>query len=109
MTFTETVKISRDVYERVNRLLALSSLEEMTDEELREAGANTNEWTGIFGVTFEDGAYLSYDLCSGSHNYYDDVVWSKDNEDVVPECMYELDDFSLTVNGNEYVVKLQIE
>lgn len=109
MTFTETVSISKKEYERVNRLLALSSLEEMTDEELLKAGANTDEYTGVLDVTFEDGAYLTYDLCSGSHNYYDNIVWHKDNMEIVIDCMYELDDFSVVIEGNEYCVKLQIE
>ena len=107
MKYTEIVKISKEEYERVNKLLALSSLEEMTDEELLEAGANTLINETIFDVKFEDGSILTYTLCSGTHNYFDDVVWNKGDEEIVPECMFELCDFSFAVGNDEYAIKFE--
>ena len=56
---------------------------------------------------FEDGSILTYTLCSGTHNYFDDVVWNKGDEEVVPECMFELCDFSFTVGNDEYTIKFE--
>ena len=106
MKYTETIELPKELYERVNRLLALYSLEEMTDEELMAAGANTHQCEGIFEARFKDGSFLTYDLCSGSSNYYDDVVWHKDNWDVTLESDFELSDISFDIHGVEYEVKV---
>ena len=74
LNYNAQVCIPTDVYERVNRLLAIDSLEDMSDEELLLHGANTNYCEGIFAVEFADGSSLNFDLCSGTSNYFDDVV-----------------------------------
>lgn len=109
MVHQKTVRLTYDEVRRVNRLLAIPSLEEMTDEELRKKGANTDSCEGIFTVVFDDGSSLNFDLCSGQSNYYDDVVWTNANgcRDVVLECEYKLDDIEFEVDGEEYVVLIQ--
>ena len=42
MKHTAIVKISKSEQDRINRLLDIPSLSEMTDQELYEAGANTD-------------------------------------------------------------------
>ena len=76
----ETVRISSSGFDRVNRLLAIESLEEMTGDELLKLGANTNVCERVFHVVFDNGSYLNFDLCSGTNNYYDDVVWISADE-----------------------------
>lgn len=104
----ETIYIPTSEFNRINRLLTIESLEEMTDNELLEQGANTDYCEGIFHVEFNNGASLNFDLCSGQHNYWDDVVWtSADGKvDVVLDCVYELDDIEVEIENELYIVKV---
>lgn len=106
--YKEAIRIPTKQIERVNRLLDIESLEEMTDQQLLDVGANTDQCEGIFCVTFDDGSSLNYDLCSGQTNYYDDVVWtsSDGSRDVVLECSFELDDIEFDVDGVRYIVTI---
>ena len=106
-----TVSISREEFDRINRLLAIQSLEEMTDEELREQGANTDVCEGLFFIEFDNGATMTIDLRSGSSNYYDDVVWTSADgtNDVVLDCSYELDDIEVEIDGELYIVNIEVE
>lgn len=103
-----TVYITTNEFDRINRLLAIESLEEMTDSELIEQGANTDYCEGIFRVEFDNGTSLNFDLCSGQHNYWDDVVWTSADEkrDVVLDCTYELDDIEVEIESELYIVKI---
>lgn len=104
----ETIAISTSEFNRINRLLAIESLEDMTNSELLEQGASTNYCEGVFHVEFDNGASLNFDLCSGQHNYWDDVVWtSADGKtDVVLDCEYELDDIEVEIESELYIVKI---
>lgn len=104
----KTVYITTGDLNRINKLLAIESLEEMTDIELLEHGATTDYCEGIFHVEFDNGASINFDLCSGKHNYWDDVVWtSADGKtDVVLDCAYELDDIEVEIESELYVVKI---
>lgn len=108
LSYNAQVCIPADVYERVNRLLAIDSLEDMSDEELLLNGANTNYCEGIFAVEFADGSSLNFDLCSGTSNYFDDVVWTSadGSHDVVLDCEYELDDIEFEYEGALYSVHI---
>lgn len=110
MKHVATFDIRKSEYDRVNRLLGIESLSEMTDSQLLAAGANTDQCEGIFAVTFDDGSTLNYDLCSGQENYFDDVVWTNPDgkRDVVLECTFDLDDIEFDVDGETYIVKLNI-
>lgn len=102
------MRLPSDEVDRINRLLAIPSLEEMSDEELRNIGATTDGCEGIFTVKFDDGSSLNFDLCCGKHNYWDDVVWTGADSriDVVLDCEYELDDIEFEVDGELYIVKI---
>lgn len=101
-----TVKIPLDEFERVNRLLKIESLEDLTDEQLCELGATEDECYGVYSAKFDDGSTINFDLCSGQHNYFDDVVWTNadGSHDVVLDCSYELDSLSFEVDYDIYVV-----
>lgn len=103
-----TVSISREEFDRINKLLAIPSLEEMTDAELLEQGANTDVYEGIFYVEFDNGATITIDLCSGGSNYYDNVVWTSPDRtnDVTLDCEYELDDIEVEIDGELYFVNI---
>lgn len=104
----KTVHIPMSEFDRINKLLAIESLEEMTESELVKHGANTDYCEGIFRVEFDNGSSLNFDLCSGQHNYWDDVVWTSadGNRDVVLDCEYELDDIEVEIEAELYVVKI---
>lgn len=102
------VRISSNEINRVNRLLGIDSLEDMSDDELIMQGANTHHNEGIFSVTFDDGSSLNFDLCSGIHNYWDDVVWTSTdgNTDITLDCEYELDNIEVDIEGETYIVEI---
>ena len=104
----ETIRIPAKEFDRINRLLAIESLEEMTDDELRKMGATTDGFEGIFYVEFDNGTSINFDLCSGQHNYWDDVVCpSADGKrDVVLDCEYELDDIEVEIESELYIIKI---
>ena len=105
-----TVHITPDKFARANRLLAIESLEDMTDSELLAQGANTHQNEGVYSAKFDDGSSINFDLCSGSHNYWDDVVWtsSDGSTDLVFDCEYELGDIEVEIESELYVVKLMV-
>lgn len=103
-----TVTIPYEEFNRVNRLLAINDMEQMTDGELIALGANTNVNEGIYLATFDDGSSINFDLCSGSSNYYDDVVWTSPDgaTDVILECDFALDDIEFDIDGETYIVQI---
>lgn len=105
------IRIGQEDFDRINRLLAIEDLEDLSDEELLEIGANTDVCEGVFYAEFDDGSSLTFDLCSGQHNYFDDVVWTSadGSRDVVLDCEFELDDIEFAVNGEEYIVRIHKE
>lgn len=108
ITHKTSVRLDKSEFKRINKLLAIEALDEMTDRELLDNGANTNVCEGIFEVEFDNGASMTFDLCSGNHNYWDDVVWrSHDgNTDVVLDCAYELGDIEVEINKELYIVNI---
>lgn len=108
-TYTATVKMPSKEIDRINRLLSIICLDDLTDKELHEAGANTHHHEGVFAVKFEDGSSMTYDLCSGTLNYYDDVVFtSPDGYDTIIDCEFEFPDvLAVEINGNLYEVRIE--
>ena len=104
----ETVYITTSDFNRINKLLAIESLEEMTYSKFVEHGANTDYCEGIFRVEFDNGASLNFDLCSGKHNYWDDVVWTSADgtTDIVLDCEYELGDIEVEIESELYIVRI---
>ena len=111
MKHTATVKLAKSEFDRINRLLDIPSLSDLTDDELRDMGGFTDAIEGVFLVRFDDGSTLNYDLCSGQENYYDDAVWTSadGSRDVVLECSFELDDIEFDVDDETYTVIIERE
>lgn len=111
MTYIESVSLPTETFERINKLLALPYFDEMTNDEMKDAGAEDGAYEGIFGVKFEDGTSFSYDLCSGSSNYYDNMVfYDKEGYESVFDCDYELGKtIEFDHNGNFYVINIVLE
>ena len=104
----EIIRILASEFDRINKLLAIESLEDMTDDELRQMGATTDGHERLFYVEFDNGSSLTWDLCSGQHNYWDDVVWTSKNgkRDIVLDCEYELGDIEFEVDEEWYFIKI---
>ena len=102
--------INKYEYERVNRLLSIESLSAMSDQELIDAGANTDQNEGIVSALFDDGSRLEYELCSGQENYYDNVYWvSPDGtQEIYLEPTFDLSDIEFDVDGEEYCLKFRV-
>lgn len=102
------INIPTNEIDRINRLLAIESFTEMTGSELIEQGVNMDVCEGIFYVEFDNGTSLSFDLCSGRHNYWDDVVWTNADQTryITLDCTYELDDIEVEIENELYIVKI---
>lgn len=106
------VSLPQAEFARINRLLSIPSLEGLSAKELEEMGAAKNTCEGIFCAKFDNGSVLNFDLCSGSNNYWDDVVWRSADEttDITFDCDYELtNSIEFEVNGELYVVTIVLE
>lgn len=103
------VRIPADEFDRINRLLAIKSFEEMTSSELLEHGTNIDQNEGVYCVTFDNGSSLNFDLCSGQNNYWDDAVWTNadGSRDVVLECEYEIGDIEVKIESELYAVRVK--
>ena len=103
-----TIHMERSKIERINALLDIHCFDEMTDEEMSVLGARKDTYEGGFVVNFEDGSSMTWDLCSGGSNYYDNVIWTSADgeEEVVLDCSYELSDIEFEVEGENYFVKI---
>ena len=101
-----TAYIPKNEFTRISRLLAIKSLEVLTDDELIKLGANTDCCEGVLSVKFDNGSVINFDLCSGQHNYWDDVTWiSADGTRVVTlDCEYELGDIEVEIDSEIYIV-----
>ena len=111
MTYVESVSLPTETFDRIHKLLTLPYFDEMTDNEMRDAGAEDGTYEGVFAVTFEDGTLFTYDLCSGSSNYYDNMVLTdKDGYESVFDCDYELDrKIELNVGNSTYIININLE
>lgn len=112
VTHKAVVSLPKDEFARINQLLSIHSLEGLSAKELEEIGAAKNACEGIFCAKFDNGSALNFDLCSGSNNYWDDVVWKSADEttDITFDCEYELtESIEFEVNGELYVVTIALE
>lgn len=111
MVYEETVKVDRALIARVNRLLNLDNLEDMTDEELRKAGAQDCDNIPIFDATFDNDARMTLHVVSGFSYYYDDLGLILLDGEYGPllDSDYEVSE-SITVNYDDdtYVVRLDV-
>lgn len=103
------IELGRDEVSEIQRLLSIRNMEEMTDEELEENNCAKDTCKYIFGVEFDDGAKLDWKLCSGTNNYFDDVLFQGANSGWTDlDCTYELDNIEVDTGSDIYQVKLVI-
>lgn len=108
--YTVKVPISKNEIHRIKRCLNEESLEEMSDEELEKWKYKKDSIELIYNVEFPDGCSLRWELCSGTHNYYDNVVFSfNDGTWTEFDCDYDIDDIEVETYHTTYIVKLVVE
>lgn len=106
----EEVVISKKHYQFVKRCLEVNSLEEMSDEELEAWGYKKNDNRLIFLVDFDNDSTIIWRLCSGTVNYYDDVILEEpDGKSYTMDCTFDLDDVLIETPTDIYYVKLVIK
>ena len=112
MIYRSEVVISRQQFDRINRLLDevdfYDHSREMEDI-IQELQATEDAWECGFVFDFEDGSIIFIDIRSGSANYYDDIVWQTDNDECILDCGYTLDEENeFDVGDNTYICKFII-
>lgn len=92
----------------IRDLLAIDDLETMSEEELDATGAKQHDRRPVYEARFQDGSTVAYELCSGSMNYWGDVVWTSPDRTRTVDCEpeYGLDGLELEIDGTTYVVTL---
>lgn len=112
MKYKETLKVEKEEIKKWNFLLS-KDIDEMTEEEKNFYNPKEYDFIGGYIVEFEDESYITFDLCSGGTNYYDEVIWhNKENTtEIVFDCAYTFatEKEECIVNDNSYIVEFQIE
>lgn len=94
-TYVATTQISRKQFNRINRLLAEVNFDDDSrkmEDIIYELGATEDAWDCGFQFNFENGTKIFIDIRSGSSNYYDDTMWQSDDDEVLFDCNYELNE-----------------
>ena len=101
--------ISKKEVQRIRILLDIN-FEEWDDAKLEQFGIVKDSSEGVIGVAFNDGATLDWTLRCGTHNYYDDVLFTRpDGKEETFDCTYELDDIEIDADSDVYIVRLDIQ
>lgn len=119
MTYVSEVEISRKDFERINKLMSVDfdDVDESGDlmpemeQMINELDARPDTMPYSFWFDFDNGAHITIDICAGSHNYFDDIVWtSKDGtRDCVFDCGFALDEVEeFEVDDDVYICKFII-
>ena len=101
-TYISEMEISRKDFDRINRLMEIdfddvdengdliSTMAELVDE--LDARPDTMPYSFCF--EFEDESTIYIDICSGSHNYYDNCFWVSKGKlrDCVFDCHYMIEE-----------------
>ena len=69
MIYKTAVAMRRDQFERVNRLLKIGSLMDMTEAQLQRSGAKANESLLLYTASFSNGVKVELHLISDSMLY----------------------------------------
>ena len=112
MNYTATTKMRRSLYDQVNRLLEIESFSDMTEEEMKEVGAETDVNKLLYSANFVNGVKLNVYLCSGNENYYTAPEFAlPDGRLCCPEDMAGFDlspEEEYILNNDSYVVNIEL-
>jgi hypothetical protein len=118
-TYVSEMEISRKDFDRINKLMQVDfddidengDLTEEMQDLIDKLDARPDTMPYSFWFEFENGSHITIDICAGSHNYYDDVVWtSKDGtRDCVFDCCFALDEEEEFEIDDVYICKFIIK
>lgn len=109
MEFKETIKVRKKEFERVNKLLKIPDIDDLTeDDKLLEP--KSNDSIHIAEVNFEDDTNICIRVNSGKHCYYDEYIVSTEDGRVVEyESEFTIDkQMEFALAKNRYIVKLEL-
>lgn len=100
------VRLKASECEKIRKLLDIDSIDGMSDEELDAVGASRHDRLPVYTAKFEDGSVLSYELCSGSTNYWGDITWTAPGSGMTADCEpdYDFGSMELEIEGVTYEV-----
>ena len=111
MTYMETIVYKKDVLERVNALLNIEDLGDLSEEE-KLLNPKIDDFISLMSIDFENGNIIDIDVCSGTGNYYDNcVLKDKDgHETTCFDCNYSINNEMEFCYGNDtYIVTIEIQ
>ena len=112
MEYKVVVTMAQAEFDRVNGLLDIEYLDDMTDEEYTILCPKTDDYIGLFYVEFENGNHITIDVASGGSNYYDNcVLYDADgNELKVYDCGYHIGRTMVFMyHDDRYIVEIEFE
>ena len=111
-TYKAKVALSKADFIRINTLFEIDDISKYTNNCVQYKVYDIEEihFEKLFSVSFDDGSYLTYDVCSGLYNYYDNVVWVGANgKEAVLDCEYQLDThIEYSINDNIYIIDIEL-
>ena len=111
MRCEETIKIEKEILDRVNGLLNIDELGIYTEEE-KLLNPKTDDFIGLVSVDFENGNIIDIDVCSGTGNYYDNcVLKDKDGYEITCfDCNYSIDNQMEFCYGDDtYIINIECQ
>lgn len=111
MIYKAKIELSQAEITLYNRLLEEIDFDDDTKEmqdKIAELGAKQDDQIGIYSYEFENGNYVNIDICSGSSNYYDNIVLfdKNGNELWVNEYDFRIDSFEFELDDDTYIVEI---
>jgi hypothetical protein len=108
-TNTNKVEISKGYLRYLQQLLEINFEDTTQQDTIDDLCAVTDDYLPLFEFMFDNNTTITYDLCSGSSNYYDNVcIYSEDFEDCF-DCDYTLDEKMIFEYGDDtYICNLTI-
>ena len=108
-TYKVTVDIQKSVYDKLLSAFGIDDISKLSQEEIEKLGAWPYQQSRVYVARFDDGSFITYDICSGTSNYFDDVSYiAPDGRTETLECTFDIDDIEIERNGNTYIVELNI-
>lgn len=111
MIYRETITLEKDLLERVNALLDIPDLSNLSEEE-KLLNPKKDDFIGLMSVDFKNGNIIDIDVCSGTGNYYDScVLKDADGYEITCfDCSYSIDNEMEFVYGNDtYIVTIDVQ
>lgn len=109
MTYKATVTVKKEILERVNQLLNIEDLEQITNEELL-LNPKVDDFISVASATFENGNIIDIDVCSGGTNYYDNcMLKDKDGYEIYCfDCNYSIDsEMEFCYGRDTYIINIE--